>query len=89
MKLVKDENYQRKERKFFRKHVHLVDKYAEVLTKLKINPFDPSLKTHKLKGELKEFYSCSLTYEYRIICIFLIQDETIVLVDIGSHNEVY
>ncbi len=89
MKLVKDENYQRKERKFFRKHVHLVDKYAEVLTKLKTNPFDPSLKTHKLKGELSDFYSCSLTYDYRIICIFLIQDETIVLVDIGSHDEVY
>jgi mRNA-degrading endonuclease YafQ of YafQ-DinJ toxin-antitoxin module len=49
MKLVKDENYQRKERKFFKKHVHLVDKYAEVLTKLKTNPFDPSLKTHRLK----------------------------------------
>ena len=89
MKLVKDENYQRKERKFFKKHVHLVDKYAEVLTKLKTNPFDPSLKTHKLKGELNEFYSCSLTYDYRIICVFLIQDETIVLVDIGSYDEVY
>ena len=89
MKLVKDENYQRKERKFFKKHTHLVDKYAEVLAKLKTNPFDSSLKTHKLKGELKEFYSCSLAYDYRIICIFLIQDETIVLVDIGSHNEVY
>ena len=41
------------------------------------------------EAKLKEFYSCSLTYEYRIICVFLIQDETIVLVDIGNHNEVY
>lgn len=47
------------------------------------NPFDPSLKTHKLKGEFSEFYSCSLTYEYRIICIFSIQNETIILVNIG------
>lgn len=89
MKLVKDDSYQRKERKFFKKHAYLVDKYAEVLTKLKTNPFDSSLKTHKLKGELSEFHSCSLTYEYRIICIFLIQDETIILVDIGSHEDVY
>ena len=73
MKLIKDENYHRKERKFFKKHIHLVDKYAEVLTKLKTDPFDSSLKTHKLKGGLKEFYSCSLSYDYRIICIFLIQ----------------
>lgn len=89
MKLIKDENYQHKERKFFKKQPQLIDKYAEILTKLKINPFDPSLKTHKLKGELGEFYSCSLTYEYRIICTFIIQDETIVLVDIGSHDDVY
>jgi addiction module RelE/StbE family toxin len=89
MKLIKDENYQRKERKFFKKQPQLLDKYSEVLTKLKINPFDPSLKMHKLKGELGEFYSCSLTYEYRIICTFIIQNETIILVDIGSHNDVY
>ena len=89
MKLLKDENYQRKERKFLKKHFHLLDKYGEVLTKLKINPLDPSLKTHKLKGELSEFYSCSLTYEYRIIFVFLIQNETIILVDIGNHDDVY
>jgi addiction module RelE/StbE family toxin len=89
MKLVKDDNYSRKERKFLKKRPHLIDKYGEVLEKLKTNPFDTSLKTHKLKDELSEFHSCSLTYEYRIICVFIIQDETIILVDIGSHDEVY
>lgn len=89
MKLIKDDNYQRKERKFFKKQPQLLDKYAEVLNKLKTNPFDPSLKTHKLKGELGEFHACSLTYEYRIVCTFLIQNEAIVLVDIGSHDDVY
>ena len=62
---------------------------GKFLEKLKTNPFDPSLKTHKLKGDLSEFYACSLTYEYRIICVFLVQNETIGLVDIGSHDEVY
>jgi len=89
MKLIRDENYQRKERKFFKHHPDLVDKYAEVLGKLKTNPSDPSLKTHKLKGSLNEFYSCSLNYDYRIICLFLIKDDSIVLVDIGSHDDVY
>ena len=89
MKLIKDDSYQRKERKFFKKHPDLLNKYIEVLTKLKNNPFDSSLKTHKLKGELSEFHSCSLTYEYRIICTFIIQNEIIVLVDIGTHDEVY
>lgn len=62
MNLVKDDDYKRKERKFFKKRPHLIDKYGEVLEKLKTNPFDPSLKTYKLKGDLSEFYACSLTY---------------------------
>ena len=89
MKLVKDESYQRKERKFFKKHADLVDKYVDVLKKLKVDPFEPSLKTHKLKGKMSEFYSCSLTHEYRIVCTFIIQNDIIVLIDIGSHDDVY
>jgi addiction module RelE/StbE family toxin len=89
MQLVRDDNYQRKERRFFKYHQNLISKYAEVLKKLQLNPFDSSLKTHKLKGELKAFYACSLIHEYRIIFIFLIQNEQLVLVDIGSHDEVY
>ncbi|MEI6708555.1 MAG: type II toxin-antitoxin system mRNA interferase toxin, RelE/StbE family [Methylococcales bacterium] len=89
MKLIKDESYQRKERKFFKKHADLLDKYNEVLNKLKNNPFEPSLKTHKLTGKLNEFYACSLTFEYRIVCSFIIQNDVIVLVDIGTHDDVY
>ena len=89
MRLVKNEAYERKERKFFKKHPDLLKKYIEVLAKLKNNPFDSALKTHKLKGELSDFYSCSLTHEYRIICTFIVQNDMIVLVDIGTHSEVY
>jgi len=89
MKLIKDESYARKERKFFKKHPDLSTRYIETLKKLKHDPFDLSLKTHKLKGELSEFHSCSLTYEYRIICTFIIQNDIIILVDIGTHDEVY
>jgi mRNA-degrading endonuclease YafQ of YafQ-DinJ toxin-antitoxin module len=57
MKLVKNDDYKRKERKFFKKRPHLSGKYEEVLEKLQSDPFDPSLKTHKLKNNLNEFYS--------------------------------
>jgi addiction module RelE/StbE family toxin len=89
MKLVKDDNYQRKERKFFNKHKDLLDKYEEVLKKLEVDPFEPSLKTHKLHGKLSDFHACSLTHDYRIVCLFLIQNDLIVLVDIGSLDDVY
>lgn len=32
-----------------------------------LNPFDTSLKTHKLKGELEGFWSYSVNYQYRIL----------------------
>lgn len=89
MKLAKTDFYSKKERKFFKKHPELVDKYGVILETLQTNPFDTTLKTHKLKGSLSDFYACSLTYEYRIICVIVIQDNEITLVDIGTHDDVY
>lgn len=89
MKLIRSESYIRKESKFFERHQNLLEKYLDVLERLCANPFDPALKTHKLKGKLKAFHGCSLTFEYRIVCTILIQDDKVILVDIGTHDEVY
>jgi len=89
MKLFRNKQYQKKEIKFFKKHPNLISKYEKILKKLKNNPFDESLKTHKLKGDLKEFYACSLDYQYRIILNIVIIDDVIYLIDIGTHDEVY
>ena len=89
MKLFKTKFYSKKEADFLKKHSNLLDKYKKVLKKLEGNPFDASLKTHKLKGDLKDFHACSITYEYRIVFILLIQDDEITLLDIGTHDEVY
>ncbi|WP_084111892.1 type II toxin-antitoxin system RelE/ParE family toxin [Gloeomargarita lithophora] len=52
------------------------------------NPFEPSLKTHKLSGKLKGLWSFSVDYSIRIIFYFT-EDEKAIFVDIGNHNEVY
>ena len=44
--------------------------------------FDPRLKTHKLKGELKNYYSFSISYHWRVV-FHLEGNETIVLDSIG------
>ncbi len=54
---------------------------------LKDNPFDHSLKTHMLSGNLKGRYACSLTHELRII--FKLTEDTIHLLNIGNHDDVY
>lgn len=51
------------------------------------NPFAPALKTHKLTGKLKEYYSFSIDYQYRIIFEFR-NDGIIWFHSIGTH-EIY
>ena len=89
MQLIKDEKYQKREMKFFKRHQNLIGKYEEVLKILKENHTDKSLRLHPLKGKLQGFHSVRLTYEYRIVLILIIEKNQIVLVDIGTHDAVY
>lgn len=63
----------------------------KIWTKIKIfidNPFEPSLKTHRLSGKIKNCWSFSIEYDVRVI-FFFTEKEDIVFIDIGSHEEVY
>ncbi len=42
------------------------------------------LKTHKLKGKLKDCFSFSVNYEYRII--FEYEGDSAVLLSVGNHS---
>ncbi|MEO5583549.1 MAG: plasmid stabilization protein, partial [Saprospiraceae bacterium] len=53
---------------------------------LEANPFHPSLRLHKLKGNLVEYHSVSIDLKYRILIDFIIQDDKIILIDIGDHG---
>lgn len=50
------------------------------------NPFDGSLRTHKLGGKLSGYWSFSLNLHYRII--FVIEGEDVWFLVIGGH-EIY
>lgn len=51
------------------------------------NPFHPVLKTHKLKGKLKDYWSFSVDKNYRILFKFVEKDK-VIFFDIGTH-EIY
>ncbi|MFA4849624.1 MAG: type II toxin-antitoxin system YoeB family toxin [Methanoregula sp.] len=54
------------------------------------DPFHPSLKTHTLSGVLKGLWSFRITYEHRLVFDFIDESRTqVLLIDIGSHEEVY
>ena len=43
-----------------------------------------------LSGVLKGLWSCSITYEHRLVFDFINEEQTsVLLIDIGLHEEVY
>lgn len=86
--------------KFVRKFKRLIKKNAQLriqieqtLELLIEDPFDSSLRTHKLKGDLDGVWSCSVDYDNRILFEFVIDtesgEEEIFLLTLGSHDDVY
>jgi len=76
-------------KKFFKKYPQLESYFKDLLTQLEEDPFQQQLKLHQLKGRHKEKYSVSLTYSYRIVLYLKIVNREIILLDIGSHDDVY
>lgn len=80
-------------KKASKKKPELLNQIEDVLGKLENDPFEPSLKTHKLKGSLSNCWACSVEYDYRIIFEFQKSidnlDKEILLLSFGTHDEVY
>jgi mRNA-degrading endonuclease YafQ of YafQ-DinJ toxin-antitoxin module len=83
------DSYLKRARKFIKKHPDLISQYEKTLKILEINPFHPSLRLHKLQGRLSQLYSVSINISYRMTIIFMIEDDKIIPIDLGSHEEVY
>ena len=79
--------FDKKLAKYLKKYPEVLPRLSGALKSLQIDILDPSLNTHKLKGEMKDFYSCSINHSHRIC--FRYDDEYVYLETIGSHDEVY
>lgn len=88
--IVAPKQFLRQARKFFKRHPELRQRFAEVLSDLQTDPFQPKLELHPLSGKLAGCHSVSLTRSYRITLTLLITAaKEIILLDVGSHDEVY
>jgi mRNA-degrading endonuclease YafQ of YafQ-DinJ toxin-antitoxin module len=91
--LVWDTSFRRAFKRKTRRNAPLQERIWEVLAILAKDPFDPELKSHKLRGQLEGLWACWVEYDCRIIFAFEPDpaggEDAIVLVDIGSHDEVY
>jgi mRNA interferase YafQ len=89
--LLRSSAFVREARKIVKKQPSIAENIQNTLVLLIDDPFHPRLKTHKLKGDLKDSYACSAGYDLRIIFSFVEYEkrQAILLESIGTHDEVY
>ena len=93
MQVVWSAGFTRSVKRLQRQSPNLKNPIAQALAQLETDPFHSSLRTHKLKGDLSNCYVCSVTYSDRIVFKFVMnpdsKEEEVLLLAIGSHDEVY
>lgn len=91
--LVTSARFERAYRRYIGKDRARLDRVEQTFDRLRDDMFDPRLRTHPLAGALAEQYACSCGYDCRIVfCVETdpkTKTEKILLLDIGTHDEVY
>ena len=91
--LVPTPKFERAFQRVVRKNPALQPQIEQSLRRMAANLADPRLKAHHLSGPLAGLHACSAAYDCRIV--FAKQKhpqtgtEALLLVNIGSHDEVY
>ena len=80
------------EKKFEKYKKFLTDSEKQRLRKrmelFKEDVFDKRLRTHKLKGELSDYYAFSISFADRIV-FKILKDGGVYFIEIGSHDICY
>ena len=91
--LIPTTKFNRAFHRLVRKNPALQSQIETALRRMAENLNDPRLKTHHLSGQLTGLHACSVAYDCRIV--FAKQKhpktgaETLLLINIGTHEEVY
>ena len=86
--IVWDPGFKKAYQKKIKTDDNLKRKFWKTTKLFSSNPFSKQLRTHKLTGTLKGLWAFSVDYDTRVIFSFL-KDDEVLLIDIGSHDEVY
>ncbi|MFQ5452124.1 MAG: type II toxin-antitoxin system YafQ family toxin [Candidatus Paceibacterota bacterium] len=84
MRIYYSSTFEKEYRKLPKKIKHKAEKGEKIFRK---DPFNPRLKTHKLKGILSGFLAFSIDYRYRII--FEFRDEKEVWFHSVATHDIY
>jgi addiction module RelE/StbE family toxin len=89
--LIRSSAFVRAAKRLLKKRPDVVEDLRAALELLSEDTLHPKLKTHKLKGDLEGSWAASAGYDLRVV--FEIVDhegsEAILLLTVGTHDEVY
>ncbi len=81
--------FERELRRFLKKHPQLRERVDRVFQDLEQDPWQPHLRLHALSGHLEGLHAVRVDFSNRVVLTLRVSEQEIVLVDIGSHDEVY
>lgn len=87
MKILYTSRFKKKLRNLIKGKQELSIEVGEIVQILLDDPKNIGLRVHKLKNDLREYWSVAVHDDLRIL--FYYSENTIVLTSIGSHEEVY
>ncbi len=76
-------------KKFLHKHPDLRGRLAGLIDDLIDDPFQPCIRLYSLGGKLEGLFAASITHGYRLTLTLEVAEKEIILLDVGSHDEVY
>lgn len=91
--LLWSKSFTRVLRRALRRIPNIRARIERTLQQMSADVFQSSLSSHKFKGELEGVWSCSVDYDYRILFEIVKNPDTgeeeILLLTLGTHDEVY
>ena len=83
-----DEAFKRSYKKRIKKNEERRRRFWGRMELFLASPFSPQLRTHKLSGKLEGQWAFSVDNDFRVVFEFIGEDK-VLLIDIGTHDEVY
>ncbi len=89
--LIRSSAFVRAAKRVVKRSPNAAEGLKAALEQLAEDAFHPSLRSHKLKGNLEDLWACSSGYDLRVVFSFPQHEaeEAIPLQTVGTHDEVY
>lgn len=89
IELIWDAGFKRSYKKRIATDTVLKQRFWDALELFASDPFAEALRTHRLTGKLNRCWAFSVDHDRRVVFMFLKGKGRVLLIDIGTHEEVY